>query len=154
MLYNKEQLKEIIPYDDPFMWVEEIETMDSSSIVGYYHAQETEEYFKGHFVDFPIMPGVLIVEGIAQTATVLLRQQIKDNANKHLLAYQVRNAAFFSPVLPGDKVKYKVKLLGFYEEKIANFYGEAFVNDEKKTEVRFSVAVMDKKEMANKFKKS
>ncbi len=49
---------------------------------------------------------------------------------------------------------YKVKLLGFYEGKVANFYGEAYVGEEKKTEVRFSVAVMDKKEMTNKFKKS
>ncbi len=153
-MYSKEELKKIIPYQEPFLWVDEIEKIEGDNIIGYKNTSPEDEYFKGHFVDFPIMPGVLTVEGIAQTATVLLRQRIGDkHKEKHLLAYQVRHAAFMSPIMPGDRIEFRVKLLGFYEDKIANFLGEAYVGTEKKAEVRFSVVVMDKKEMLDKFKK-
>jgi len=77
----------------------------------------------------------------------------KDHKNKHLLAYQVRGAQFLAPILPGDRIKYRVQLLGFYDGKIANFTGEASVGGALKCEVRFSVAVMDKSEMKEKFLK-
>jgi 3-hydroxyacyl-[acyl-carrier-protein] dehydratase len=128
MLYNKEQIKEIIPYGEPFLWVDEIEKIEGDTIVGYKQTSPRDDFFAGHFVDFPIMPGVLVVEGIAQTGTLLLRQKIGgSHKNKHLLAYQVRAAQFLAPILPGDRIKYRVQLLGFYDEKIANFAGEASV---------------------------
>ena len=152
MLYDKKQIKEIIPYKEPFLWVDEIEKIERDTIVGYKQTSPQDDYFAGHFVDFPIMPGVLAVEGIAQTGTLLLREKIGGgHKNKHLLAYQVRGAQFVAPILPGDKIKYRVQLLGFYNDKIANFVGEASVNGVLKCEVRFSVAVMEKSEMKEKF---
>ncbi|MFA5368432.1 MAG: nitronate monooxygenase, partial [Candidatus Paceibacterota bacterium] len=152
MLFSKEQIKELIPYDDPFLWVEEIEKIEGDTIVGFKQTLATDEYFKGHFVDFKIMPGVLVVEGIAQTGTLFLRQKLgKDNKNKHLLAYQVRSAFFYDPIWPGDKIEYRVKMLSMYQDKIANFLGEAYVGEKKKCELRFSVAVIDKKELEQKF---
>ncbi len=154
MLYSKEQIKKIIPYDDPFLWIDEIESAEGDRIVGWKQTLSLNPYFRGHFVDFPIMPGVLIVEGIAQTGTLLLRLKLgAGNEKKHLLAYQVRGAMFYSPVLPGDRIKYNVQLLGVYNSKIANFVGEAYVNDTLKCEVRFSVTIMDKDEMRQKFTK-
>lgn len=152
MLYNKEQIKDIIPYDDPFLWVDEIEKIEGDVIVGYKQTLSLDPYFKGHFVDFPIMPGVLVVEGLAQTGTLLLRTKLGDShKQKHLLAYQVRGAMFYSPILPGDRIKYRVQLLGIYNSKIANFVGEAYVGPVLKCEVRFSVAIMDKEEMKRNF---
>ncbi|MDD5569055.1 MAG: nitronate monooxygenase [Candidatus Pacebacteria bacterium] len=151
MLYSKEQIKELIPYEDPFLWVDEIEKIEGDSIVGYKQTSIDDPYFKGHFTDFSVMPGVLVVEGIAQTGTLLLRQKIgKENKKKHLLAYQVRSAFFYELILPGDKIEYRVKLLGIYADKIANFLGEAYVNDSKKCEVRFTVAIIDKGELKEK----
>jgi len=151
MLLTKEQIKEIIPYDDPFLWVDEVESIGENVIIGYKQTSPDDPYFKGHFVDFPIMPGVLVVEGIAQTGTILLRKKIgREHKKKHLLAYQVRSAYFFKPIFPGDRIKYKVELLGFYGFKIANFKGEAWVGEEKKCEVRFTVAVVDKEELKQK----
>lgn len=152
MLYDKEQIKKIIPYQEPFLWVDEVESMSGNNIVAYKYTTGQEDFFSGHFVDFPIMPGVLTVEGIAQTATILLRDKIgPDNKSKHLLAYQVRYAGFFAPILPGDKIEYRAQMLGFYFGKIANFLGGAYVNGEQKCEVRFTIAVMDKNEMKEKF---
>jgi NAD(P)H-dependent flavin oxidoreductase YrpB (nitropropane dioxygenase family)/3-hydroxymyristoyl/3-hydroxydecanoyl-(acyl carrier protein) dehydratase len=155
MLYSREQIKNIIPYSDPFLWVDEIEKIENETIVGYKHTSPDNDFFKGHFVDFPIMPGVLVVEGIAQTGTLLLREKLKQQSkNKHLLAYQVRSAFFYEPIWPGDKIEYQVKMLGIYQEKIANFLGQAFVNNKKKCEVRFSVAIVEKKEMEEKLAES
>ena len=154
MLYNKEQIKEIIPYKEPFLWVDEIEKIERDTIVGYKQTLPQDDYFAGHFVDFPIMPGVLVVEGIAQTGSLLLREKIgNSHQNKHLLAYQVRTAQFVAPIFPGDKIKYRVQLVGFYDGRIANFVGEASVKGVLKCETRFSVAVMDKSEMKEKFLK-
>jgi len=151
MLYSKEQIKELIPYQEPFLWVDEVEEITKDTIIAYKQTSPQDDYFKGHFVDFPIMPGVLTVEGIAQTGTILLREKIgPENKKKHLLAYQVRSALFYDPIWPGDKVKYRVKLLSFRNGKIANFVGEAYVGESKKCEVRFSVAVIDKEELEGK----
>lgn len=151
MLYNKEQIKKIIPYQEPFLWVDEIGSIKGDTIIGYKYTSPDDPYFKGHFVGFPIMPGVLVVEGIAQTGTLLLREKLgKGHETKHLLAYQVRGAQFVSPIFPGDKIKYRVQQVSLYENKIANFVGEAFVGDVLKCEVRFSVAIIDKSEMQQK----
>ena len=150
-MLDKEQIKGIIPYDEPFLWVDEVESINADTIIGYKYTSPQDPFFKGHFVDFPIMPGVLVVEGAAQTATILLRQEIgKTHKQKHLLAYEVRSAHFSKPIFPGDKIKYEVKLLGFYGGKIANFIGKIFVEEDKKCEVRFTVAVVDKEEFARK----
>ena len=152
MMLNKDQIKEIIPYKEPFLWIDEVESIEGNTIIGYKYTSIKDPYFKGHFVDFPIMPGVLVVEGVAQIGTILLRKKIgKTHKKKHLLAYQVRSAFFYKPIFPGDKIRYEVKLLGFYAYKIANFKGEVFVGDEKKCEVRFVVAVIDKDEFKETF---
>jgi len=147
MMLNKEEIKKIIPYDDPFLWVDEVESITEDTIIGYKQTSPEDSFFKGHFVDFPIMPGVLIIEGVAQTATILLRKKMGEgHEKKHLLAYKVRSASFDKPIFPGAKIQYKAKLLGFYAYKVANFFGEVFVDGEKKCEVRFTVAVVDKEE--------
>ena len=152
MLLNKKQIKEIIPYQEPFLFVDGVEEMGENSISGFYQTTIDDDYFKGHFVDFKIMPGVLVVEGLAQTGTILLRKKMGESHKKNLLlAYQVKSAQFLKPIFPGDKIKYQVELLGFYGFKIANFKGEAFVGDDRKCEVRFSCAVVDKDEFQTKY---
>lgn len=145
MKMDKNQIKGIIPYSEPFLWVDEVESMTENEIVGYKSTFQNDSYFKGHFVDFPIMPGVLVVEGMAQTGTILLRKKIgPSHKQKHLLAYRVKNAKFFSPIFPGDKIKYQVQFLGLYDNKIANFRGQALVEEKKKCKVEFAIAIVDK----------
>jgi len=151
MKMDKNKIKQTIPYSEPFLWVDEIEDIKDNEIVGYKSTLPSDPYFKGHFVDFPIMPGVLVVEGIAQTATILLRKKIgPHHKQKHLLAYQVKNAQFYSPVFPGDKIKYRVQFLNLANNKIANFRGQALVDNKKKCKVEFSMAIIDKDHFSKK----
>lgn len=159
MLLNKEEIKKIIPYKEPFLFVDGVEEMSSDSITGFYQTSSTDYYFEGHFVDFKIMPGALIIEALAQLSTILIRKKLgKDHQNYHCLAYSLRSAQFFSPIFPGDKIELKAKVLGIYplaqsETKIANVKAEALVEGKLKTEARFSVAIVKKEDFKAKFEK-
>jgi len=177
MILNKKQIKEIIPYQEPFLFVDGVETINENKISGFYQTSKEDYYFKGHFVDFKIMPGVLVVEALAQLSTVLLRQKIgKNHKNFHFLAYDVRSVQFLKPIFPGDKIILKAEVLGIYpvrspnssesrttskasngvypikesENKIARVKGQALVGEELKCEARFSVAIIDKEEFKQK----
>ncbi len=167
-MLNKEQIKEIIPYDEPFLFVDGVEEIEESAISGFYQTSQSDPYFKGHFVDFKIMPGVLVVEALAQLSTILLRQKFGENHKKyHFLAYDVRSAQFYKPIFPGDKIILKDEILGIYQNQIAHIKGQALVVEEDKSssspfaaarvgeelkcEVRFSVAIVDKDEFKTKY---
>jgi len=159
MILNKEEIKKIIPYQEPFLFVDEVEEMTENKISGFYQTSKDDYYFKGHFVDFKIMPGVLVVEALAQLSTILLRKKIgEEHKNYHFLAYDVRSAQFLKPIFPGDKIILKTEILGIYDSppgsaifKLSHIKGQALVNNDLKCEVRFSVAVVDKKEFEKKY---
>lgn len=153
-MLDKEEVKKIIPYEEPFLFVDGVEEITESSISGFYQTSKDDYYFKGHFVDFKIMPGVLVVEALAQLSTVLLRKKTGDShRDYHFLAYDVRSCQFLKPIFPGDKIILKAEVLGIYDfpesaAKIARIKGRALVEDELKCEARFSVAIVEKKEFA------
>ena len=156
MLLNKEQIKEIIPYQEPFLFVDGVEEMSENTISGFYQTSKDDYYFKGHFVDFKIMPGVLVVEALAQLSTILLRKKIgEDHKKYHFLAYDVRGVQFLKPIFPGDKIILKAEVLGIYpipesKTQIARVKSQALVKDDLKAEARFSVAIVDKTEFETK----
>ena len=154
MLLNKEEIKKIIPYDDPFLFIDGIEEMGENTISGFYQTSKDDYYFKGHFNDFPIMPGVLVVEALAQLSTIVLRKKTGEKHEKyHFLAYDVRSAQFYKSIFPGDKITLNAEVLGIYDEKIAHIKAEALVGNDLKCEVRFSVAIVDKEEFEQKYAK-
>jgi len=159
MVLDKKQIKEIIPYQEPFLFVDGVEEIGENTIVGFYQTSKEDYYFKGHFVDFKIMPGVLVVESLAQLSTILLRKKIgESHKNYHFLAYDVRSCQFLKPIFPGDKIQLKAEALAIYpmpdsETKIARIKAQALVGNELKAEARFSVAIVDKKELEEKSKK-
>ena len=128
--------------------------MSESAISGFYQTDPGDYYFQGHFVGFPIMPGVLIIEGLAQLSTIVLRKKIgPNNKNYHFLAYDVKSCQFYKPVFPGEKITLKAEVVGMYEagnNKIARVSSQALVGEELKSEARFSVAIVDKKDFEKK----
>jgi 3-hydroxymyristoyl/3-hydroxydecanoyl-(acyl carrier protein) dehydratase len=157
MILNKQQIKDIIPYQEPFLFVDGVKEIGENTISGFYQTSKDDYYFKGHFVDFKIMPGVLVVEASAQLSTILLRKKFGENhKDYHFLAYDVRSVQFLNPIFPGDKIDLKAEVLGIYqvpdsETKIARVKAQALVKDDLKVEVRFSVAIVKKKEFSKKY---
>lgn len=173
-MLSKEEIKKIIPYQEPFLFVDEVKEISENAISGFYQTSAGDYYFKGHFVDFKIMPGVLVVEALAQLSTILLRKKFEEirsslasakasaigeeHKNYHFLAYDVKSCQFLKPIFPGEKISLKTEVLGVYNipeatTKIARVKGQALVESDLKCETRFSVAIVDKKEFEKKHKK-
>lgn len=154
-MITKEEIKRIIPYQEPFLFVDGVTEIGENTIAGFYQTSADDYYFKGHFVDFKIMPGVLVVEALAQLSTILLRKKTENHKDCHFLAYEVRSCQFLKPIFPGDKIILKAEVLGIYDipeskTKMVRIKSQALVGQEVKCEARFSVAIVDKKEFAEK----
>src|ERR1043165_9303916 len=90
-------IREILPHRYPMLLVDRIEELEAERIVGIKNVTINEPFFNGHFPDFPVMPGVLIVEAMAQVAGVLVLNQMEDRKNKVVLLAAVEEAKFRRP---------------------------------------------------------
>ena len=107
--------------------VDRIEELEAERIVGIKNVTVNEPFFAGHFPDFPVMPGVLIIEAMAQVAGVLVLSTIPDRASKLVLLASVDEAKFRKPVRPGDQLRIEMNLLK-RKSSIAKMSGTASVN--------------------------
>jgi beta-hydroxyacyl-ACP dehydratase FabZ len=123
------EIKKIIPHRYPFLLVDKIiECDDESRIVGIKSVTMNEPFFQGHFPDYPIMPGVLIVEAMAQVACILGIRILKKEGNASVFFTGIDKVKFRKPVLPGDVLRLeltKVKQRG----ELFRFEGKALVED-------------------------
>src|SRR6185437_13436534 len=103
-------IREILPHRYPFLLVDRIEELEAERIVGIKNVTINEPFFNGHFPDFPVMPGVLIVEAMAQVAGVLVLSQMPERGNKLVLLASVEEAKFRKPVRPGDQLRIEMKI--------------------------------------------
>lgn len=142
-------IKQIIPYDWPFLMIDRVISLDKNKIVAMKNTSANEPYFKGHFAGFPIMPGALIVEGIGQAATFLLRYNLENHWEKEVLAYKIKEAKFSAPTFPGDQLKYECTMLG-KDDRGALMSGRAIVDDKVVAEATMMLAVVDRREFRSK----
>jgi len=138
-------IKQIIPYEYPFLMIDRVISLEKNKIVAIKNVTANEEFFKGHFVGFPIMPGALMVEGIGQAATLLARYNIENHYEKEVLAYKIKEAKFSSPTLPGDVLRYEVAMMGM-DERGALFQAKAFVENKQVAECSLALAVVNRRE--------
>lgn len=122
-----EAIRDILPHRYPMLLVDRIEELEEERIVGIKNVTVNEPFFTGHFPDFPVMPGVLIVEAMAQVAGVLVLSQIPDRHQKLVLLASVDNAKFRRPVRPGDQLRIEMKLLK-KKASVAKMNGTATVD--------------------------
>jgi 3-hydroxyacyl-[acyl-carrier-protein] dehydratase len=139
------EIRDILPHRFPFLLVDRILELEAERIVGIKNVTITEPFFTGHFPDFPVMPGVLIVEALAQCAGVLVLKNIPDRHNKLVLLVAIENARFRKPVVPGDTLRMEMKIIK-KKASVAKMAGVATVDGQVVAEAEVMCKLEDKEE--------
>jgi 3-hydroxyacyl-[acyl-carrier-protein] dehydratase len=135
-----------IPHRYPFLFVDRCEDYrPHQSIVGYKCVTMNEPFFQGHFPENPVMPGVLIVEAIAQSGAVMMSKSLNaDVTGKTIFFMSLDNVRFRRAVRPGDVLRMPVKVIRARSD-VFKFHGQAFVGDKLAAEVEYAAMVVETK---------
>ena len=146
MVFDVMQIQEMLPHRYPFLLVDRITDVKAGvEVEGFLNISITNAVFQGHFPGHPIYPGVLIIEGMAQTGailpfTIMDKDELKD---KVVYFMSIDKAKFRKPVLPGDRLVYKVKTIK-HRGKIWQLDAKAYVDEELVAEAELKAMIMDK----------
>ena len=135
-------IKKILPHRYPFLFVDKVVFLDvnEGKIIAQKNVTGNEEFFLGHFPNNPIMPGVILIEALAQTGGILVYEKSKTKRNALLL--NISYAKFRKPVIPGDIVFLHANLLHI-SSRAGKINGKAMVNDEIAVEAELSFALVE-----------
>jgi 3-hydroxyacyl-[acyl-carrier-protein] dehydratase len=144
VVLDVEQIKQLLPHRAPFLFVERLgDIVPSQSATGWKAVSFNEPHFQGHFPDYAVMPGVLIVEAMAQTAGALVVHSLGFAREKRIVYFMtIEKARFRKPVRPGDMLRMPVKALR-RRGPVWRFSGEAFVGNDLCAEAEFSAMIHD-----------
>jgi len=144
MILDTIGIQKILPHRYPFLLVDAILEMERlKRIVAVKNVSINESFFQGHFPGKPIMPGVLIIESMAQAGGLLLLQEVPDRENKLLYFIAIDNARFRRPVVPGDQLIVEVTVLR-WRTTFCKLQGTARVNGEVAAEATLMCKTMDR----------
>ncbi len=143
LLHN--DIIKLIPHRHPFLLIDKITDINlNKSITGIKAVTFNEPYFPGHFPEHPVMPGVLILEGMAQTAACLISHEYQSLSKNNLVFFTgIDKAKFRKPVTPGCELFYKIYLITS-KRSLYKFRGEAFVGGKLVASSEFSAMLVDK----------
>jgi beta-hydroxyacyl-ACP dehydratase FabZ len=136
-------IRELLPHRYPFLLVDRIVELTDDRIVGIKNVTVNEPFFTGHFPEYAVMPGVLIVEAMAQVAGVLVLGKIPDRANKLVFLAGVDGARFRRPVVPGDQLRLEIQLVHGRPTR-AKMEGRAYVDGQLVAEASLMCVLQDK----------
>ena len=139
------EIRRILPHRYPMLLVDRIIELEPERIVGIKNVTANEPFFSGHFPDFPVMPGVLIVEAMAQTAGVLVLKSIEDRHSKLVLLVSIEYAKFRRPVVPGDQLRMELTMMK-RKSSVAKMCGKATVDGALVAEAEVMCKLADKPE--------
>ncbi|MDQ1326416.1 MAG: 3-hydroxyacyl-[acyl-carrier-protein] dehydratase [Campylobacterota bacterium] len=149
MLYNVVDIQKILPHRYPFLLVDRITSLkEGEYIEGYKNISISEPVFQGHFPDHPIYPGVMIIEGMAQTGGVLAFKSMDTSSqeeieNKVVYFMSIDKAKFRSPVTPGDQLVYKIKVIK-HKGAVWQLDALAYVDDKIVAQAELKAMIVDK----------
>jgi len=137
-----QQIKKLLPHRAPMLMVERLtDIVKLESATGWKAVSINEPFFQGHFPDYPVMPGVLIVEAMAQTAGALVMHSLDQEREKQVVYFMtIEKARFRKPVHPGDMLRMPVKALR-RRGPVWRFEGHAYVGDTLCAEAEFSATI-------------
>jgi beta-hydroxyacyl-ACP dehydratase FabZ len=121
------EIRSILPHRYPMLLVDRIVELEAERVVGIKNVTGNEPFFNGHFPDFPVMPGVLIVESMAQVAGVLVLRRLEERERRLVLLASIESAKFRKPVLPGDQLRIEM-IVDKWKASVAKMHGTASVN--------------------------
>ena len=140
---DAEAIKDMIPHREPFLLIDEVQDlMPDKEIIGIKNVSGDEDFFAGHFPGHPIMPGVLIIEAMAQTSAVLVIGTLGKQPGSVVYFMSVEQARFRKPVFPGNKLILKVSK-SHNRGKVWKFVGRAMVDNTLVAEATFSAIIVD-----------
>jgi 3-hydroxyacyl-[acyl-carrier-protein] dehydratase len=134
---------DILPHRYPFLLVDRVLEMDSERILAVKNVTFNEPFFQGHFPGAPVMPGVLIVEAMAQAGGVMMLHNREDRHDRLILFTGIDHCRFRRPVVPGDQLLMEVKVLKV-RQRFAVLEAVARVGDQVAAEARLSSAMVDR----------
>ncbi len=141
MILDNIEIKKLIPHRAPFLFVDTCEIIIPGEHGKSHKIFSNEEYFfKGHFPDNPIVPGVIIVEAMAQTAGIVVSYKLRDFEEKSVLFMSVNKAKFRKPIHPNEKVTFEVKFINSVRD-VYKFEGLCFKENLKVSEAEFSAMI-------------
>lgn len=147
-VYNIYDLMKYMPHRYPILLIDRIIDYDeeNDSILGIKNVTVNEPFFTGHFPEYPVMPGVLICEAMAQTGCIILLNKLEDVSKILVFFMGIRNAKFRKPVIPGDQLLMDLKMTA---KKLNTYFfkGTAYVDGAVVAEAEIQAAVVDKKDL-------
>ena len=136
------QIMSILPHRYPFLLIDRIlESSRKKRIVAIKNVTINEPFFNGHFPGYPIMPGVLVVEAMAQAGCILLLSEVADRENKLVVFTGIERAKFRRPITPGDQLRLEVDVLSF-RPRAGRMEGKAYVDGKLACEATLTCAVV------------
>lgn len=142
-----EEIKKLIPHRYPFLLVDRVLEIEEDRILSIKNVTVNEEFFNGHFLGAPMMPGVLQVEAMAQSACIMLMKMHVEDTAKNLVVFTgIKNAKFRKSVVPGDQLKMEVKLIN-QRRNFVTMEGTATVEGEVVCELEASAAIVPREEV-------
>ena len=143
-LYDVNQVASMLPHRYPFLLVDKIIELGESHVVGVKNVTMNEWFFQGHFPNNPVMPGVLMIEAMAQTGGILVLSTVPDPENYWTYFMKITEARFKQKVMPGDTLVFHLSLISPIRRGICHMKGEAIVGDKVVMEAEMMAQIVKK----------
>ena len=144
MKMDAAEIRRLLPHREPFLFVDEVTDIEPGRrLVALKRVRADEPFFAGHFPGAPVMPGVLIVEALAQAGALLLFREIPNRESKLLFFAGIDQARFRAPVFPGDDLRLEIEVLSFRGSR-SKMIGKAYVGDKLVAEAELLATMVDR----------